>query len=279
MKAALALLAALLCCEASAQPTRIVSLNPCIDTILVEVAPRSHIAALSYYSRDPQRSVIAELARQLPVTYETAEEIVALRPDLVLAGQHTALATRNALQRVGIRFELFAVPLSIEASHAQIRRVAALLEQPVRGEQLIARIDAAIAAARPIKGTPILTAALYQPGGMTAGTQTITDELMHVVGLDNVAAHAGVTMHQPWPLEQLLQAAPHILLVTDPRGGGAMQAERMVHHRALRALEAAQGRMQYADYPVRYLYCAGPTMVPALTALSTARDRALALRP
>jgi len=254
-------------------PTRIVSLNPCIDTVLVELAPLAHIAALSHYSRDPARSIIAKLGNQLPVTYETAEEVVALEPDLVLAGQHSALATRNALKRVGIRFELFSVPLSIEASHAQIRRVAALLQQPERGEQLIARIDAAIAAARPAANTPILTAAVYQPGGMTAGTDTITDDLMRIVGLDNVPAHHGIHMHQPWPLEQLLRASPHILLVNDPRGSGSMHAERVVQHRALRALA---GRMQQADYPVRYLYCAGPTMIPALAALVAARDRTLA---
>jgi iron complex transport system substrate-binding protein len=254
-------------------PTRIVSLNPCIDTVLVELAPRAHIAAISHYSRDPVRSIIADLAKTLPVTYESAEEVVALEPDLVLAGRHSALATRNALKRVGIRFELFSVPVSMEASHAQIRRVAALLQQPERGEQLIARIDAAIAAARPAANTPRLTAAVYQPGGLTAGTDTITDDLLRVVGLDNLAARHGVTMHQPWPLERLLHAAPQILLVSDPRGGGSMHAERVVQHRALRALA---GRMQPAAYPVRYLYCAGPTMIPALTALTAARDRALA---
>ena len=261
--------------EETHAPQRIVSLNPCIDTVLVELAPREHIAAISHYSRDPSRSIIAELAQQLPVTYESAEEVVALKPDLVLAGRHSALATRNALKRIGIRFELFSVPLSVAASHEQIRRVAALLQQPERGEQLIARIDAAIAAAQPAAHAPRLTAVVYQPGGMTAGTATISDELMRIAGLDNLAALHGVAMHQPWPLEELVRTAPDILLVNDPRGTGSMHAERMVHHRALRAVA---GRMQAAEYPVRYIYCAGPTMIPALQALAAARDRALRRR-
>ena len=150
----LLVIAALLCCShASAneapRPVRIVSLNPCLDQLLVELAPREHIVAISHYSRDPFRSTIAELAQTLPITYETAEEIVALRPDLVLAGRHSAIATRNALTRVGIPFELFDVPLSVEESHALVRRLAALLHVPERGAALIARIDAAIVAARP----------------------------------------------------------------------------------------------------------------------------------
>ena len=85
-------------------PARIVSLNQCLDAILVELVPTERIAAISHYSRDPLRSPIAALAQRLPITYESAEEIVALRPDLVLASRHSAIPTRNALRRVGIHY-------------------------------------------------------------------------------------------------------------------------------------------------------------------------------
>ncbi len=109
---------ALRCCRSSPQaraeaPARIVSLNQCLDAILVELVPTEHIAAISHYSRDPLRSTHRALAQRLPITYETAEEIVALRPDLVLASRHSAIPTRNALRRVGIHFELFDVAFSV----------------------------------------------------------------------------------------------------------------------------------------------------------------------
>ena len=105
-------LAALLGCEATAAapaPQRIVSMNLCLDSVLVELVPHEHILALSQYSRDPWRSTIAEIARDLPYTNETAEEVVALKPDLVITSRHSAIATRNALRRVGVRFELFVI--------------------------------------------------------------------------------------------------------------------------------------------------------------------------
>src|SRR5690606_17047728 len=108
-------------------PQRIVSMNMCVDAMLVELVDHSRIAALRHYSRDPLRSTIAPIARQLPITHENAEEVVALRPDLVLASRHSAIATRNALARVGIRFELLDVPDSIEGSIAQVRHVAMLV--------------------------------------------------------------------------------------------------------------------------------------------------------
>jgi len=262
-------------CASAPEPKRIVSLNMCVDAILVELVPRDRIVALSQYSRDPRRSVIANLARQLPFTYETAEEVVSLKPDLVLTGRHSAIATRNALKRVGIRFEVFDVPMSIAQSHEQIRYLAGLLQTPEAGEALIKRIDDEIAAARPTRPTPELTAAVYQPGGLTAGADTITDELMRVVGLDNLPARVGVKKHRGIALESLLRSPPDILLVGDTTEAAATHAERIINHRALRALGSRMVRMAY---PAKLQYCAGPTMTHAVKALEAARDQTLAQR-
>ena len=92
---------------APGEPRRVVSLNPCLDTMLAHLADRRQIAALSHYARQPQGSTIAQIARTLPFTYESAEEVVALRPDLVLTARHSSPATRAALSRLQIRTELF----------------------------------------------------------------------------------------------------------------------------------------------------------------------------
>jgi iron complex transport system substrate-binding protein len=243
-------------------------MNLCLDSVLVELVPREHILALSQYSRDPWRSTIAAIAKDLPYTSETAEEVVALEPDLVIASRHSAIATRNALQRVGVRFELFSVPQSIEESVGQIRQLAALLQRPEQGEALIARIEAAIARARPALGGHTVTAAIYQPGGLSVGSGTVINELMEIAGLHNVAVDYGIADYRPLQLEQLVSARPEILLVGDTSRGAPTHAERVVHHRALHALES---RMRREPFPARLLYCAGPTMIDALDALVAAR--------
>ena len=99
-----------------ARPMRIVSLNPCLDAILLRLAEPARVAALSHYARDSRTSAVAAEASSFPFTYETAEEIVALRPDLVLASRHTAIATRNALERLGMRrcktYRIYEKPLN-----------------------------------------------------------------------------------------------------------------------------------------------------------------------
>jgi iron complex transport system substrate-binding protein len=255
--------------DASAAPRRIVSLSPCVDTILVELVPLESIAALSYYSRDPERSTIARLAQRLPVTYETAEEVVALKPDLVLMSQHSAVSTRNALERVGIRYELFDVAYSVSASFEQIRRLAVLVGREREGAALTAKIEQAIEAAKPSSGARRVSAAVYQPGGLTAGVGTVTDDLMRVVGIENIAARYDLRTHRPMPLELLIASPPDVLLVADV-SGSPMHAVRLADHRALRVLNIPR-----AEYPARLMYCAGPTIVDALKALVAAREHAL----
>jgi iron complex transport system substrate-binding protein len=251
----------------TSRPARIVSLNQCLDAILVELAPTQRIAAISHYSRDPLRSPIAKLAQRLPITYESAEEIVALRPDLVLASRHSAIATGNALRRVGIHYELFDVAFSVKASLEQIRRIAALVGEPAAGAALVARIERAIEGARPPAGMRRLTAAVYETGGLTAGANTVTDELMQIVGLDNLAARYGIQMHQAMQLELLVAAPPDLLLVGEVPGAGGTQAERIVQHRVLRKVPSVRW-----EFPARFMYCSGPTIIEEAAALAAARD-------
>jgi len=253
--------------EAPRAPSRIVSLNQCLDAILVELVPTERIAAVSHYARDPLVSSIAPLAARLPITYETAEEIVALRPDLVLASRHSAIATRDALRRVGIHYELFEVPLSVEESIAQIRRVAALVERPAAGQALIAKIEHAIDSARLPPGAPRLTAVVYETGGFTAGSRTVTNDLMRIVGFDNLAARYGIETHLPMPLELIVAQPPDLLLVGDLPTAVGTQDSRVVQHRALRKLHSLR-----RVFPARFMYCSGPTIVEELAALAAARD-------
>jgi iron complex transport system substrate-binding protein len=258
-----------------ARPMRIVSLNMCVDSILVELVSHDRIAALSHYARDPQRSTISGIAQHLPITYETAEEVVALRPDLVLTSRHSAIATRNALKRVGIRFELFDVPSSIAGSLEQVRQVAGLLGAEREGEAMVARIEQALQAAKLPTGEDPLSAAVYQPGGLSAGANTVIGELMQVTGLHNVAARYGVQNYRPLPLEVLVSEPPDVLLVGETSPGSPLQAERVVRHRVLRALAS---QMSQEIFPARLLFCAGPTMIDAANTLARAREHAQSVR-
>src|SRR5688572_1563315 len=90
-------------------PKRVVSLNLCVDAILLAIAARTQIAALSHHASDPERSTVATQARTFVTTHESAEEVILLRPDLVLGTRHSGLSTRMALTRLGVRVKTYDV--------------------------------------------------------------------------------------------------------------------------------------------------------------------------
>lgn len=256
----------------SPEPRRIVSLNPCLDVILVRLAERSRIAAISHYSHDPSSSSIGPAGASYPFTYESAEEVLALRPDLVLAARHSSPATRAALKRLGIPAALFAVPETVEESLTQVREVAAAIRRPERGEALIAEIRAALAAAAPRPGTPRLTAVTFQSGGFATGPGTLMDEMMRRCGLDNKATAYGLTRTSNIPLERIVADPPDVLLAGQAEPGAPTWADRVLNHPALKR---AGVRMHRAVFPQQLTFCGGPVLIQSAQMLARTREGAL----
>jgi iron complex transport system substrate-binding protein len=258
--------------SAYAAPSRVVSLSPCLDAILLQVADPSQIAALSHYSRDPRESAVADEARRFPFTGGSAEEVVALKPDLVLTSGMGALALTDVLPRLGVSQESFDVPASVDESLGQIDRIARLVGHPDRGEALIARINTALKAAEPRPGEPRLGALIYEYHGLASGPGTLVDELMRRTGFDNRAARYGLAQTGDVPLEALLADPPQVLLSGRLAPGEPVWIDREQSHPALKALE---GKVRIETFPETLMFCGGPTMIAAAAALARAREDAL----
>jgi iron complex transport system substrate-binding protein len=261
--------------QAGPAPRRIVSLNPCLDAILVQVADRDQIAAISHYSHEPTSSSIGAAGQTYPFTYESAEEILILRPDLVLTARHSSPATRAALGRLGIRAELFGVPNTVEESLAQVMQVATAVGHPDRGRALVARIRAALAQAAPAPGTPVLTALTYQSGGFATAQGTLMDEMMRRAGFVNIASRYGLKRTGNIPLERLIADPPDVLLAGQLKPGAPTWADRVLAHPALARVA---GRMHRADFPQQLTFCGGPVLIDAARMLAKARRDALEAR-
>ena len=248
------------------RPVRIVSLNPCLDVTLVELVSEDRIAALSHYARDAYGSSVDQaLAARVPITYETAEEIMALMPDLVLTSRHSSLATRNALSRMHIHTELFDVPDTIDGSIADIRRMASLVGEVDQGEALVTRINDALSNLSQARDQR-LTALIFQPNGFSPGAGTMANDLLERGGFENATTRLGLKRWGNMPLEWLLADPPRVLL-SGAHQGGASFAQKLLVHPALRALEP---RMTRARYDQKLLYCGGPVIIAASRALAEA---------
>lgn len=253
---------------AAARPGRIVSLNACLDVILMRLVGRERIAALSRYSRDRYGSTIADEARTLPFTRGTTEEVAALRPDLVLGDQWGGERIAASLARLHIRVERFDVPATLAASLDQVRRVAAVVGEPARGEALVRTIEATLRQSAPPPGRRPVSTLVFMPGGFVSGPGTLMDEMMTRMGLSNAAARYGLSGSAMLPLEQLIADPPELLLTGQPWPGSPGWAERTMEHPALDRLSP---RMRRAVFPERLLFCGGPVLMQTARTLAAAR--------
>jgi iron complex transport system substrate-binding protein len=244
------------------RPPRIVSINPCIDAVLMHVADPAQIAGISHYSQDPRAtSIPLTQAMRFTATSGTAEEVVALAPDMVLTGPHVAPATIAALTRMKIRIVQYPVPDTVVESEEQVRDIARVVGHPQRGVALAARIAAA---ARPAAVTPV-PALIWQSGGLVPGSGTLPAELLRRAGFRDMSAVYGLKKWDVLPLEYLVARPPRVLLSTAAADVGE---DRMTSHPAVRRLA---GRITVAPYPARLMNCGGPTIIAAMARLRQVR--------
>lgn len=265
MKWPLALVLALGGCVGEAAPPSpadrptIVSLNPCADAILAELAAPGQLLAISHYSRDPASSSMEPgLAEGFASTGGTAEEVIALAPQMVVADPFLSPATRGALEDAGIRVEALGIAADLEASLAQVRRLAALAGEEERGRELAARIASAWAEAG-FAGADVETL-LWQEGGIVPGEATLAAAMLDHTGFSLHSAARGLGQGAYLPLEQVLADPPELVL--------AAGDERMLTHPVLQGREG----IAYRRFDPALLYCGGPTIPRALERLQAIRE-------
>jgi iron complex transport system substrate-binding protein len=254
-------------------PQRIVSINLCADELLVTLADPDQIADLSIYATDPTLSYVAEAAKQFRHDAAEAETVIDLKPDLILAGRFTKRATREMLGRLGYRVELLDSVTSIASSIAQIRRIAALVGHPDRGEALVEKIEAARtraeATAATMKERP--TAAVYQRRGYVTGAETLTGELLSLAGFVNVAGDLTGKTGGFVPLEKIVATPPDMIVVSTAVARAQDQGSALLAHPALAALFPPDKRVALPD---KLTACGGPSLPEAIDWLSAAAQHA-----
>lgn len=246
------------------QPT-IVSLNPCTDAILAEVADRRQILALSDYSRNPASSSMdVATARQFPAVSGSVEEVLALKPDIVVAGTFLPAATIAGFDRLGLKLVQLPIVGTVEESKAQVMELGRLVGHPERARALNARIDIALTKAAPPAGEASVSAIVWQSGGIVPGQGTLIADLLRRTGFLNLSAVRGMQQADVLPLERMLADPPRLILAAgDPRAN----EDRSLSHPALSAL--AGTRRERLDPSL--LWCGGPTLIRAAERLADVR--------
>jgi iron complex transport system substrate-binding protein len=256
---------------ALAAPARIVSIHLCADQLVVALADRAQIASVSWHAADPAQSFVADRAAGLPKNYGRAEEVLALNPDLVLAGAYSGRETKALLRRLGVAV----IDLDLPTSFADIRRqtlaAAGALGHPERGRALIADMDAKLAATqRTVGALPAASAILLQPGGVTMGRGFLEDEMLRAAGLDNLAAQLGIAGQGTVSMERLIAAKPGLIVIGLEPDAPPSLSSRMITNPTLKRATGAR----IVSLPPILWTCGGWFTAEAVDRLADARRAA-----
>ena len=250
--------------DTPAKPQRIVSLNMCTDELVLRLASPKHIASVTWLSQDPRNANMAARALVVPANHGLAEEVLAYKPDLVIAGAYTTRSTVALLKRVGVPVREFGVPSNLAEMRQQIRDMANLLGERQNGEELIAGIDARLAAlanrTRPAQPRAIV----LRPNGFTTGRGSLVDEILTTAGLTNLAAELGIDNYGQIALETVALGKADILILNTTPDGPPSLAHEILHHPVLARLG---DRLKLVALPSKLWTCAGPAMIDAIELL------------
>lgn len=198
------------------RPERIVSLTPSNDEILCALVDEKRIAGLSKFSQDPATSYVTEVARRVSVFVDrNAEQVVSLRPDLVLAARYTKVDLTSLLAETRTPLVVTTDFRNFSDVEANLRLIGRAVGEESRAELVIGEMRRKFAEARSrLRPENAGLRMLYlASGNFSAGAGTSIHEILAAAGLKNAAAEAGINGHVKLAPEQITRINPDAILI------------------------------------------------------------------
>ncbi len=235
-------------------------MNVCTDQLLVSLADPAQILGLSPYGRDAWQALATEEARKFRVLSGGAEDVLMLKPDVVLASLFDKRSTRELLKAQGFRVAEFTVPLTIDEVRAQIRQAGETTGHPDRAEAAIGRLDGALARARQAVVKPYRVLPLSRRGWVDGLLGSVLAE----IGLKNAAAELGLGSGGFASLESVIKLRPDFVLVSEAGEHAEDEGGAYLLHPALERFYPLEKRMVV---PERFTVCGGAMLADGLNVL------------
>jgi len=249
------------------KPQRIMSVNLCTDLLLLQLVPKSRIASISFLAHQAVGAIRPGLDRGVPVNRGTAEDVVAARPDLILAADYSTPAVRRLAGRLGAPVVEVKTASDFDDIRQGLRRVGRAVGEPAKAEALIARMDARLASLARTR-TPVPVPVVAWEGDTVSGTGDLTEAIMRAAGAKNLAAGWSEAGDRVFTVEQILAARPAALL----QAQAAEQAPSLRAAEARHPLLARLYRGRIITYPAPLYACGLPQSADAAAALRTALE-------
>lgn len=227
----------------SSAPRRIVSQTLATDEILLAICPATRIIVLSPLAIDTIYSNVVTAARQLKIhTTNNVEQILSLKPDLILVANYNRAETLVLLQTMGAAVLQFTQFDSIQAIKNNIRLLGEAIGEEQRAEALIAKMNREIEEIRAqfparLRSLRVLS---YSPGNYVAGRHTTFDDMTKIIGVINIASEQGIEYEAKISDEQILTWQPDVIVTHGATQELALVREQLLTHPTIAASRAGK---------------------------------------
>lgn len=249
---------------------RVVSLAPSNTEILFAVGAGSQVVGRDMFSDYPAEATALPDVGGSMGEYNL-EAIVALQPDLVLAGGINPPELVAALEELGLMVYFLPNPLTLEEMYLNLETVGALTGHAAEAADLVESLRARVAAVdEKIAAVSSRPTVYYELDATdpsrpyTAGAGTFVDVLIARAGGINIAGD----IETPWvqlDIETLLVSNPDLILLGDAAWGES--AETVAARPGWGALSAVQNGAIY-PFDDNLVSRPGPRLVDGLEALA-----------
>ena len=197
----------------AAKPARIVSQTLASDEMLFAMVPPERLVGLSTLCRDPKYSnVVSEATAHTAPAIETAEDVVRLRPDLVIVATYSHAEVVQTLESTGAPVYRMAHFDDIDGIMATIARIGEAVGEPAAAAAIVARMRTRLAAVEARRAGKPRPRVLSFSGGFTAGRGTSFDDIVRRAGGINEASARGIDKFPKLSAEQVLAWNPDVLV-------------------------------------------------------------------
>jgi len=253
----------------AAEPARIVSMNVCTDQLVLTLVEPERVASVSYLAADPRTSGIADRVQALHLNHGVAEEIVALKPDLVVTANFGFRPTVAVLRTLGYPILELHMAESFADIKANLRALGKAVGEGTRAEQIITTMDEQLGllSYRGDRTPPLFVK--YDVNGWTTGQNSLITEIVHRAGFHTPGDRLGLTDARRLSLEQLLELNPPLIALGAPWDDPPALASESFRHPALAAL-LKRSRVIHVAEPL--WICGTPRSLEVLELLRSEHD-------
>ena len=254
---------------ASNGPQRIVSINVCTDQLLAILVDKERIVSLSHLAGDPHSSWLGPFADGLPLNHGTAEEVIALDPDLIVTAPFSFRPTISILKKLGYTVLELPIAKNLNEISANLTLLASAVGKNEQTQTAIELFNKKIASETTTPNLPLPLFVSYEANGWTMGKNSLINNVAQKAGFETIGARLNFSGGRRVDLEKLLTLEPELIeLGHQWNESPALVSEAMWHP----ALQELLKRTMLINIPDSLWLCGSTKTIDVLHILQRALD-------